>query len=101
MLRNSGNGFSEEFLKKQEDRIKARINKYNDPERIKRELETGDLSDYTKYKQKKLIPILNNVLHKICIGKYGYCEKCNQQIEQKRLELVPAAQHCMKCKFQG
>jgi RNA polymerase-binding transcription factor DksA len=97
MLRNNGNTFSEEFLKKQEDRIKARINKYNDPERIKRELETGDLSDYTKYKQKKLIPILNNVLHKIRIGKYGYCEKCNQQIKIKRLEIVPAAEDCMKC----
>lgn len=29
---------------------------------------------------------------------YGLCEKCHQQIEQKRLEAIPYAKLCLKCK---
>ncbi|HKK54423.1 MAG TPA: TraR/DksA C4-type zinc finger protein [Patescibacteria group bacterium] len=89
--------FGSQFLKKQEKRIQTRIEKYNDPERIKEELKNGGLSDYTKYKQKNLVPKLRKALHKIHTNQYGYCEKCNQPIEIKRLEIIPAAEHCLKC----
>jgi DnaK suppressor protein len=91
------NRFGKQFLKKQGERIQARIDKYNDPERIKAELESGDISDYTKYKQSILVPKLEKALRKIYNNQYGYCEKCNQEIEIKRLEIVPAAEHCMQC----
>jgi DnaK suppressor protein len=89
--------FDSQFLEKQAKRIQARIEKYNDPKRIKNELENGDLSDYTKYKQKNLVPKLRKALYKIHTDQYGYCEKCNQPIEIKRLEVIPAAEHCLKC----
>jgi DnaK suppressor protein len=89
--------FDDQFLEKQVKRIQARIEKYNDPERIKEELEDGGLSDYTKYKLKNLVPKLRKALHKIYTNQYGYCEKCNQPIEKERLEIVPAAEYCLKC----
>ncbi|MCF7795458.1 TraR/DksA C4-type zinc finger protein [Patescibacteria group bacterium] len=89
--------FSTNFLKKQKERINARILKYNNPERIKEELLNGDLSDYIRYKQSTLVPLLEVALKKIDSHEYGYCEKCNQAIELKRLELVPFAKYCMTC----
>jgi len=31
-------------------------------------------------------------------GKYGVCERCNKDIPQARLELVPEAHYCIECK---
>lgn len=41
---------------------------------------------------------VNLALKKIENGTYGKCEKCNQEIPQKRLEVYPAAQKCVECK---
>jgi len=88
--------YSAEFLDKQEKEIRKRLRRYTNVRQIKKELENGDMSLYTKYKQ-NLVPILNKAIHKIHTGKYGICEKCNEEIELKRLEIVPAAELCMKC----
>lgn len=37
-------------------------------------------------------------LEKIKTGKYGICEKCGKEIEERRLEVVPEARLCLKCK---
>ena len=37
-------------------------------------------------------------LEKIKNDKYGVCEKCGKEIEEERLEAVPEAKLCMKCK---
>ncbi len=85
------------FLELQRARIVSRINKYNDPKRIQDELLGGAVSPYTHYKQRFIIPILKQVLLKMSKGEYGVCEKCQGEIERKRLELVPAARECIKC----
>ena len=36
-------------------------------------------------------------LEKIKKGKYGQCEKCGKDIDEKRLEIHPAARFCVKC----
>ena len=41
---------------------------------------------------------VNLALEKVEKGKYGKCEKCGKEIEEKRLEAVPEAKLCMKCK---
>lgn len=86
-----------DFLNKQRVRIISRVNKYNDPIRIKDELLGGSVSPYTNYKQRVIIPILKEVLFKMDRGEYGICQKCQGLIEKKRLELVPAAKECIKC----
>jgi DnaK suppressor protein len=41
---------------------------------------------------------IDSALEKIKKGEYGKCEKCHKPIEEKRLEVVPEARLCMKCK---
>ena len=36
-------------------------------------------------------------LNRIGEGKYGICEKCGKEIEEKRLDANPAATTCMQC----
>ena len=40
---------------------------------------------------------VNIALKKIEKGKYGKCEKCKKEIEQKRLMVVPEARLCISC----
>ena len=40
---------------------------------------------------------INLALEKLSLGKYGKCSKCSKDIEEKRLEVHPAARFCMKC----
>ena len=37
-------------------------------------------------------------LEKIKKGRYGKCEKCGQEIDEKRLKIYPEARFCLKCK---
>lgn len=41
---------------------------------------------------------INLALEKIKNNKYGKCEKCEQQIEEKLLEIYPETKLCLKCK---
>lgn len=40
---------------------------------------------------------VNLALEKMKKGKYGKCENCSKEIEEKRLKILPAARICMKC----
>ena len=41
---------------------------------------------------------INLALEKIEREKYGICEKCGKEIEEKRLKISPEARFCLKCK---
>ena len=41
---------------------------------------------------------LNEALKRIEDGAYGICRTCNGEISKKRLEAVPHATQCIKCK---
>ena len=89
--------FPQQFLEHQRLRIAGRINKYKDLGRIQDELLSGDISPYTRYKQKTLVPILVKALAKIDNNEYGFCDACGAKIELERLRLVPAAEKCISC----
>ncbi len=40
---------------------------------------------------------INIALEKITKNNYGKCEKCNKEIDEKRLKVCPEARLCMKC----
>lgn len=40
---------------------------------------------------------IKEALEKIGTDKYGACEQCKGEIEQKRLEVAPEAKMCLKC----
>lgn len=41
---------------------------------------------------------INLALEKIKKNKYGFCESCDKEIEEKRLEALPTARWCLECK---
>jgi len=41
---------------------------------------------------------INLALEKTKNNKYGFCESCNKEIEEKRLEALPTARWCLECK---
>jgi DnaK suppressor protein len=40
---------------------------------------------------------INAALRRIEDGEYGYCMECGEEIAAKRLEIDPAASHCIRC----
>ncbi len=40
---------------------------------------------------------INDALKKIESGNYGICEKCNQEIEYKKLSVIPETKVCKNC----
>lgn len=40
---------------------------------------------------------INRALEKMDKGEYGICETCGQEIDVKRLEIMPEARICLKC----
>ena len=45
-----------------------------------------------------LLREIDEALRKIYAGEYGLCESCGQSIAAPRLEVVPHARLCIKCK---
>lgn len=41
---------------------------------------------------------IDDALERLGTGEYGVCERCSEEIPQERLEAVPYARHCLKCK---
>jgi len=40
---------------------------------------------------------IDQALEKIENNTYGICEKCNKEIEEKKLEINPSTDYCIKC----
>lgn len=45
----------------------------------------------------KEIGEIDMALHRIELGTYGQCTECGMRIGDKRLAVLPAAAHCIKC----
>lgn len=41
---------------------------------------------------------IDDALERLGRGTYGVCERCEEKIPEERLEAVPYARHCLKCK---
>ena len=46
---------------------------------------------------RQLLESIDQALERIEAGKYGKCVHCGQPIQEKRLEAVPWARHCLTC----
>lgn len=47
--------------------------------------------------ERKIFLLIEEALQRIKEGKYGICVYCGKKIQQKRLEAVPWARHCIEC----
>jgi len=46
---------------------------------------------------RQLLESIDSALYRIEGGDYGYCDNCGELIQEKRLEALPWAHHCVKC----
>lgn len=77
-----------------------------DPERVVdnaavdtevREQESHQVIEAKVHDLEKKITDIDRAIAKIAKKRYGYCEKCNEQILIARLKLLPEARYCVKC----
>ncbi len=50
-------------------------------------------------RESKFLNYLDDALQRIARGEYGRCNDCGKLIEKERLEAVPHAQLCLRCKL--
>jgi DnaK suppressor protein len=43
------------------------------------------------------LQLIDQALERIKSNAYGYCEQCESELQQKRLDAVPWARHCTAC----
>src|SRR3984893_6699543 len=71
--------------------------------------QTVDLADkaansYTKeflfgltHTDRPILTLIDAALKRIQVDEYGVCTNCQDEMQQKRLEAVPWAKHCISC----
>lgn len=67
------------------------------------ESEADEVQEYEKllsveHSLEKRLKDVNLAIEKIKKGTYGICEKCNKEMDAKRLEACPEARFCITCK---
>jgi DnaK suppressor protein len=46
---------------------------------------------------RNILNLIDNALKRIQADEYGVCANCQDEMQQKRLEAVPWAKHCISC----
>lgn len=46
---------------------------------------------------RRLLTLIDEALKRIETGDYGECVHCGEQVQDKRLEAIPWARHCLRC----
>lgn len=46
---------------------------------------------------RRMLLLVKEALERLRLGQYGLCVACHEEVEQKRLEAVPWARHCIEC----
>jgi DnaK suppressor protein len=100
--------FKKRLLAKQEDLLRSVIKIEQDGREADGEA-TQDSADkaansYTKeflFKQsdenRRVLVLISEALERIRTDTYGLCVACEEEVQQKRLEAVPWARHCLEC----
>ena len=47
--------------------------------------------------ERYILQMVNEALNRVEDGTFGVCVSCDNEIQQKRLEAVPWARHCISC----
>lgn len=47
--------------------------------------------------ERDILALVDEAMERIKSGEYGSCVNCQQEMQQKRLEAVPWARHCVEC----
>ncbi len=61
------------------------------------ERENDEVLDELGREAQEQLQNINRAIEKINNNHYGLCERCDQNINQERLEAIPTAQYCLQC----
>ena len=64
---------------------------------IAEECERAVVIDNTLQQTQLNISKIVKALEKIKSDEFGYCDRCSDEISEKRLETLPAAEYCLDC----
>ena len=68
-----------------------------DPADLAANAYTKELMVSMSANDRQLLESIDAALDRIENGEYGKCANCGEPIQEKRLEAVPWARHCLKC----
>jgi DnaK suppressor protein len=100
--------FKKRLLTQQEELLRL-VTKSEKDGREADEEATQDIADkaansYTKEflfhqsdENRRVLQLVNEALERMKEGTYGQCVECGEEVQQKRLEAVPWARHCIEC----
>lgn len=100
--------FKKRLLAKQEELLRL-VTKSERDGREADEEATQDIADkaansYTKEflfhqsdENRRVLQLITQALGRMKSGNYGLCVECEEDVQQKRLEAVPWARHCIEC----
>ena len=100
--------FKKRLLAKQEEVLRS-VTKTEQDGREADEEATQDIADkaansYTKEflfhqsdENRRLLMMVTEALDRMKAGTYGVCVACQEEVQQKRMEAVPWARHCIEC----
>jgi len=100
--------FKRRLLAKQGELLRLVTNSEKDGREADEEA-TQDIADkaansYTKEflfhqsdENRRVLQLVNEALERMQEGTYGQCVACEEEVQQKRLEAVPWARHCIEC----
>jgi DnaK suppressor protein len=100
--------YRKRLLAKQEELLRL-VSRSDQDGREADEEATQDLADkaansYTKEflfhqsdENRRILQLVNEALERMKVGTYGQCVQCEQEVQQKRLDAVPWARHCIEC----
>lgn len=69
----------------------------NHPADAATELFDAEFQTSLRGRQEFTIKEIDDALNRIKTNTYGICESCGEEIDQKRLEIIPYARNCVKC----
>jgi DnaK suppressor protein len=58
---------------------------------------TKEFLFYQSDESRRVLQLVNEALDRVKDGTYGQCVACQAEVQQKRLEAVPWARHCIEC----
>ncbi len=84
-------GRTHHHLYEREERVSAKFSEQS------QELESQELILNLEEEARAELKMIEEALVRISDGTYGTCQKCGEQVQQKRLIAVPHTRYCIDC----
>ena len=64
---------------------------------IAQTLEQLDRDSSLAEQERRELLAIEHALGKLALGNFGICEECDEEIPEKRMQVVPEARYCARC----